>query len=174
MGLEIEVKAYADNLALVEERLKGMRALFIGAVNEHDMYFNHPGRDFAVTDEALRIRVADNQSFMTYKGRKIDALSKTREEIEVAIGDAARAKAILIRLGFKHVAEVRKVRRLYKIGDFTISLDDVAGLGTFVEVETRGENIAALRDKALALIERLNLKRTERKSYLELLLAACG
>ena len=170
MTLEIEVKAYAANLAMVEERLKEMGAVFIGEVCEKDAYFNHPNRNFAETDEALRVRVADKQSFLTYKERKIDAKSKTREEIEVALGDADSAKLLLMRLGFKPVAEVRKIRKRYKVGEFEICLDDVEGVGTFVEVETKGENMVELRDKALAILERLNLKKTERKSYLELLL----
>jgi adenylate cyclase class 2 len=170
MTLEIEVKAYANNLARVEERLKELGAVFIAAVCEKDTYFSHPNRDFAATDEALRIRVADKQSFLTYKGRKIDAKSKTREEIEVALGDADSANLILMRLGFKPVAEVSKIRKRYKIGEFEICLDNVEGVGTFVEVETKGENMGELRDKALAILEKLNLRKTERKSYLELLL----
>lgn len=170
MTLEIEVKAYAANLARVEERLKEMGAVFIGEVCEKDAYFNHPNRNFAETDEALRIRVADKQSFLTYKGRKIDAKSKTREEIEVALGDAYSAKLLLMRLGFKPVAEVKKIRKRYKVGEFEICLDDVEGVGTFVEVETKGENMEELRDKALTILKRLNLGKTERKSYLELLL----
>jgi adenylate cyclase class 2 len=118
----------------------------------------------------LRIRVADKQSFLTYKGRKIDAKSKTREEIEVVVSDADSANLILLRLGFKPVAEVSKIRKRYKIGVFEICLDDVEGVGTFVEVETKGDNMAELRNKALAILERLDLRNTERKSYLELLL----
>jgi adenylate cyclase class 2 len=143
MTLEIEVKAYADNLAKVEERLKELGAVFIS-------------------------EVADEQSFLTYKGRKIDAKSKTREEIEVVVSDADSANLILLRLGFEPVAEVSKVRKRYKIDEFEICLDDVEGVGPFVEVETKGDNMAELRDKALAILEKLNLRKTERKSYLEL------
>lgn len=168
MTLEIEVKAYAANLAEVEERLKEMVAVFISEVSEKDTYYNHPNRDFAATDEALRIRVADEQSFLTYKGRKIDAKSKTREEIEVVVSDADSANLILMRLGFEPVAEVKKIRKRYKIDEFEICLDDVAGVGTFVEVETKGDNMTELRDKALTILEKLNLRNTERKSYLEL------
>ena len=75
-----------------------------------------------------------------------------------------------MRLGFKPVAEVSKIRKRYKIDEFEICLDDVEGVGTFVEVETKGDNMAELRDKALAILENLNLRNTERKSYLELLL----
>ena len=170
MKLEIEVKAYAKNLARVEERLKDMGAVFIAETHENDTYFNHPKRDFAATDEALRIRVADKHSFLTYKGQKIDAKSKSREELEVVVGDANRTTLLLLKLGFTPVADVRKIRKVYKIGEFELCLDDVEGVGTFVEVETRGENIAELRDKALAILESLNLRKTERKSYLELLL----
>ncbi len=54
MILEIEVKAYANRLARVEEKLKEMGAVFIAVVCEKDTYFNHPDRNFAETDEALR------------------------------------------------------------------------------------------------------------------------
>jgi adenylate cyclase class 2 len=105
-----------------------------------------------------------------YSRRKIDAKSKTREEIEVVVNDVDSSNLILLRLGFKPVAEVSKIRKRYKIGVFEISLDNVVGVGTFVEVETKGDNMAELRDKALAILEKLNLRNTERKSYLELLL----
>jgi len=64
---------------------------------------------------------------------------------------------------------------MYELGEFIICLDDVAGLGTFVEVEARGvDTIEKARDGALALLEQLKLHRTERRSYLELLLEASG
>ncbi|HDS45209.1 MAG TPA: class IV adenylate cyclase [Methanomicrobia archaeon] len=171
LGVEIEVKAYAADLCALETRLQQLGAVFTGAVHQTDRYFNHPQRDFAQTDEALRIRIADDRVFMTYKGRKMDRVSKTREEIEVAIGDAAAATRLLERFGFTPVEAVRKLRREYRLGEFTVCLDDVAGLGTFVEVERRGAaDVEKARDGALALLEQLNLHRTERRSYLELLL----
>lgn len=168
MALEIEVKAYADDLKRVEETLKKMDAHFVEKVYEIDTYFNHPARDFAETDEALRIRVAGGKSYLTYKGRKVDVQSKTREEIEVEIKDADTAALLLTKLGFTPVAVVKKIRILYELGKFDICLDDVEEVGTFVEIETSGENMGEQRDAALALLERLNLKKYERKSYLEL------
>ena len=168
MALEIEVKAYADDLKGVEETLKKMDAHFVKKVYETDTYFNHPARDFAETDEALRIRVAGGKSYLTYKGRKVDVQSKTREEIEVEIRDADTAALLLTKVGFTPVAVVKKVRVLYELGEFDICLDDVEDVGTFVEVETSGEHREERRDAALALLERLNLKKYERKSYLEL------
>ncbi len=168
MTLEIEVKAWADNLKKVEEDLKKMGASFVEVTHESDTYFFHPCRDFAQTDEALRIRVS-NKSYITYKGRKIDPQSKTREEVEVEIRDFDAARLLLVRLGFTPAADVKKTRTLYRLGEFDVCLDDVEGIGTFVEVETRGENFQELRDAALTILEKLNLKTHERRSYLELL-----
>lgn len=168
MGLEIEVKAYADDLKRVEEDLIKMGARFVTEVCETDTYFNHPSRNFVQTDEALRIRVAGEQSYLTYKGQKVDAESQTREEVEVEIENADTAALLLVKLGFERVTDIKKVRKVYELGEFDICLDDVEDVGTFVEVETSGENLEERRDAALALLERLSLKKYERKSYLEL------
>lgn len=170
MTLEIEVKAYADDLERVEADLKRMGAHFVAEVCETDTYFNHPSRNFAETDEALRIRVSDDHTFLTYKGPKIDPRSKTREEIEVSLKDADTTAQLLTKLGFTPVADVRKVRRLFTLDNFTICLDTVDTVGTFVEVETSGKNVKELRNQALSILETLNLRNRERKSYLELLL----
>lgn len=170
MALEIEVKAYADDLKRVQENLKKMGALFVEELYETDTYYSHPSRDFAETDEALRIRVAGGKSYLTYKGQKIDLKSKTREEIEVELDNADTAKHVLMRLGFNPVADVKKVRKVYQLDTFDICLDTVDNVGTFVEVETSGENVKELRDRALTLLEILGLEKRERKSYLELLL----
>lgn len=164
------MKAYCDDLNHVEEILKEKGAHFIEEVTEIDTYYNHPSRDFAETDEALRIRMCGEKSYVTYKGPKIDALSKTREEIETEIKDSDVAKQLLVALGFHPVVEVKKVRRLYRLSPFDICLDDVENAGTFVEVETSGESVVELRNAALDLLKELNLKKYDRRSYLELLL----
>lgn len=174
--LEIEVKAYADDLKSVEENLKKMGAHLLEVVHEIDTYFNHPNRNFAETDEALRIRASDGHTFLTYKGKKVDPKSITREEIEVALGGVNPAQQLLEKLGFNQVADVEKVRKKYELGEFTICLDDVKGIGTFVEVEVNptGELFEELRNRVITLLEDLNLKKYERKSYLELLLEKQG
>jgi adenylate cyclase class 2 len=170
MTLEIEIKTYADDLKKVEHDLKELGAIPVREVSETDTYFRHPVRDFVQTDEAFRIRVSGERSFLTYKGKRIENRSKTREEIEVEIDDANSGALLLARLGFNPVADVKKVRKVYHLGDFEICLDEVEELGTFVEVEVMGEAVEELRDKALSLLKTLDLENHEWKSYLELLL----
>ncbi len=114
MHYEIEQKfAIADRTAL-EERLRSLGAKELGQVEQADQYFNHPARDFAQTDEALRIRRVGRASFVTYKGPKLDQTTKSRRELELPLGSdettAAQFAEMLVALGFRPVAEVRKSR----------------------------------------------------------------
>ncbi len=154
-------------------------------VEQVDCYYRHPQRDFAETDEAFRLRSVDQKNFMTYKGPKIDAETKTRREEEVRLADGPEARttcdAIIRNLSFEPVATVTKQRRIattQRRGLATeIALDDVAGAGKFVELEISVDTDAAddsamsTAKQALAdLAQELGLTEAERRSYLELLL----
>ncbi len=161
-------------LRVVEERLRGLGAVHEESVVEEDTYYQHPCRDFAETDEALRIRQVDGRYELTYKGPKrvIDG-SKARKEITIQLPSATQMARLLEALGFRPVAVVRKHRDYYKLGDIVVSLDEVEGLGCFLEAEYSGgggpeEAARAIREA----LEKLGVSSYESttKSYLELIL----
>lgn len=168
--LEIEVKAPCDDLKRIEERLKELGARFKKEVVQSDAYLSHPSRDFGVTDEALRIRREGEEYTLYYKGPKLDKETKTREEIGSPVPGPDSLKEILQRLGFGIVAEVEKRRRIYMLQDVEVSLDDVNGLGGFVELEVQDRELEEGKAMIRALMKELGLEKTERSSYLELLL----
>ncbi|WAC04129.1 MAG: class IV adenylate cyclase [Methanoregula sp.] len=134
--LEIELKVRVDELGPVRERLHQLNAEPCGRVHEHDIYYNAPHRNFAITDEALRVRYSGGKAVMTYKGAKIKDLGlKAREELNTAVESGEVIGEILARLGFTGTAEVDKWRENYRYGNASISLDEVEHLGTFVEIE---------------------------------------
>lgn len=168
--LEIEIKSPCDDLEGVERALLAKGAEFHGEVAQADLYLSHPCRDFARTDEALRLRQEGSGVTLFYKGPKLDPGSKTREELSVEVPDPAAMRLILERLGFRPVAEVRKTRRNFGLGSVEVSLDRVAGLSGYVELEVQDLPVEEGRSMLLALMKELGLKETERRSYLELLL----
>jgi adenylate cyclase class 2 len=180
--LEIEAKFAVEDFAPVERQLAAWGAATPVAREDTDLYFNAPDRDFKATDEALRLRRIGPANFVTYKGPKRDTTTKTREEIEVplAAGDAAAADfaRLLTRLGYREVAVVRKRRRVAPFRregfDVQASLDELDGVGRFVELEIVADEPAfeAARAVLLAAAAGLGLQRQERRSYLELLLTA--
>ncbi len=169
---EIEIKAYCDDQMSVIRSLEGMGAEKIGSHTETDVYFNHPSRDFKVTDEALRIRRMCGKNILTYKGAKIGTASKTRIEEEAEVSDFDVMKRILFHLGFIETGMVLKERMVYRAHGIEICIDKVNGLGCFVELEKKGVDIKSVEEELFILAERLNLSKFERRSYLELLLCS--
>ena len=171
--IEVEIKVKIDDKDEVVEQLKNLGFKFIKKKFQEDIYFNGIDRDFRETDEALRIRDEDGNFFVTYKGPKIDKISKTREEIEVRIEDKEKMRQIFKRLGFKEVKPIKKIREIYRKGDIEASIDDVEGLGLFLELEKSISDINE-KDKVLEelieILKALNISKDNiiRKSYLEL------
>ncbi|MFB6163436.1 MAG: class IV adenylate cyclase [Halococcoides sp.] len=185
--VEMKVPVGAD----VRERLRAIGADPIERVHQVDDYYDAPHRDFATTDEALRIRherieapddrrdaddLHDGERLrLTYKGPKIDAASKTRAEHELAIDDAATARALLEAMGFERAATVEKQRQRFQIGETIATVDDVAELDTYLELERevdREDAIDSARDALEDTLADLDLDPDDqiRTSYLGLLL----
>ena len=175
--IEVEVKAKIDNFDDVKTKLSQLNAIKTKTEKQIDRYFNSPVKDFAETDEALRIRETISEEkhslFITYKGPKIDSKSKTREEVEMEIEDSEKASKIFENLGFNEVRTVKKNREYYKIDDYEISLDDVEGLEPYMEIETDledGSDYNEAQDRIFDLFKQLGITDGfERTSYLELL-----
>jgi adenylate cyclase class 2 len=135
---EVELKVRAAH-GPVREALESRGATPVGRVNQHDTYYDAPHRDFAETDEALRLRretreegsdgsaggrgTADPTTRLTYKGPLVESASKTREEHETGISDPDAADALLGALGFSPAAVVEKSRERFACGEYAVVLD---------------------------------------------------
>ena len=182
--LEVELKASLSGIAVDTVLSHAMAAGFMPGeqVQETDVYFNGTQRDFRHTDEALRLRsvlsLPDGscESLLTYKGPKLDQISNTRTEYETAISDEKTMEKVLEALGYQPVFTVEKIRRTYRLHDVTLCMDEVMGLGHFLELETlvpTEEHYENALEHLLHLLDRLEIprERLTRRSYLDMLLA---
>ncbi len=171
--IEVEVKAKIDDFKEMEEKLENIGAVKSKTEFQEDIYFASPIVDFAETDEALRIRTTNNNTFITYKGPKLNDKAKTRKEVEMTIENSEKAKDIFTEIGFMEVRTVRKNRQYYTYENFEISLDDVEGLSPYMEIEIAlddSEDYSQAQDEIFKLFEKLGITDGfERTSYLELL-----
>jgi adenylate cyclase class 2 len=178
--LEVELKFLLTVESALRRELAQFDIAWQAAEEQVDCYFNHPARDFSVTDEAVRLRQIGGQNVITYKGPKLDATTKTRREIELPIAPGKEGLAqfgeLLEVLSFRRVAEVHKVRTKGKLNwqgwPVEVALDDVTGVGKYVELEIQAEEAAlsGARQAILELAARLKLTQQERRGYLEMLL----
>jgi len=190
---EVEVKVLLEKKERIKEKLISMGGKYIYSLRHEDTYFNMPKklRNFYRTDEALRIRKSieydsndiENQKifeFLTYKGPKVDDLTKTRNEIEFEVEDGEKLKEILKILGFREVYTIKKERELFEIEyyseKFEILFDYLPVLNqNFMEIECQTEKknkISLKREKIFKFLRNFDISKDQsiRKSYLELVL----
>lgn len=172
--MEIEVKAPLPDVDKVKRRVFELGGRDFGSSVQVDEYYAHPSRDFASTDEALRLRTENDLTVITYKGPKLDQETKTREEFEVSVANRATMASILDRLGFKPVIKVSKTRQVFGLRGVTVCFDSVRGLGDFIELEVDSQDVEAGKRAILALMGEIGVSGNERRSYLELLMEKAG
>lgn len=179
--IEIEQKFAIPDFAAITVRLASLGAVGPDTHIESDEYFNAPDRDFVRTGEAFRLRRIGSANCLTYKGPRRPGPVKVRTELEPPLPDgddaAQRHTELLVALGFRPVAVVRKTRQSYQIRhdgySFTVCLDDVDSVGRFAEVEAVADEsqAAEMAGRVAELAARLGLMMLEPRSYLTMLLA---
>ena len=191
--LEIEIKVKIQNPDLIREKFEKIKGTYKFSFIHKDTYFNMPQglRDFKKTDEALRIRksVEYNKKkkqaqqkakyFITYKGKKLDKITKTRSEIEIEITNGNDLRELLKALGFREIFTVEKERELYEFnykGQIIEALIDYIPIlkENFIEVEIVSESDDKLEESREILFNFLSLFDIKKedsitKSYLELI-----
>lgn len=173
--MEVESKYRSPGNDKIEKALQRLGAKKIHECSMEDIYYSHPGRDFAKTDESLRLRKMEGPSELTYKGPRLKTgNARAREEITLKLEDSLSAQRIVERLGFAEKIVIKKKRSSYLIDKLRVEVDDVDGLGEYVELELITEEPR----RAESLIElartELGLERLEKRTYLEMLLEKDG
>jgi len=176
--IEIEVKLKITDLAVLEKMLLEQGYKLIETLRETDTYFDGGINGIKKSGQALRVRRTFNcvtgkeQSAITFKSEKIDTVSMARLELETAVENGEVTERILCALGFYPVQPiVVKIRKILRNGDICACLDDVQGLGTFLELEIMAESEEA-RPAALERIAGIlnnigyTMDDTTRMSYL--------
>lgn len=178
-SLEFEAKVRVDDFSVVEEKLSTLGAQIIDIVEEEDTYIDlNPCIDVVSRDIALRVRISRSvilgreRCELTYKGPRRAVDLKIRSEITVAVDSGYRVLEMFRELGFTEHITLYKKRKIYRYGASRIFLDDVEGLGRFIEIEVDGvESVEEFRRMVTEILDTLNLpKQLISKSYLEMML----
>ena len=179
--IEVEVKLPAADLDLIKEKLLKTGFKENAFIEEHDTYFDNEQGDIRANGEALRVRETKNnltgksRAQINFKGKKLDAHTMTREELETGVENGAVCRKILQAVGYMPAEpEVIKDRTMLQKESVTACLDDVHGLGRFLELEILADS-EEKKDAALGKIEDIlnslgyQISDTVRTSYLTML-----
>ena len=138
---EIEVEVTFDNSK--EEVIKKLSKFdYIGEKEICDIYYYDPLRDNLKPEsdlrlnETFRLRKTNNSFYITYKKQHFDGkLWVYSDEYETKVEKNDIVKSIITLLGLEPLIIVHNKRKIYKYEDYEIELEEVDGLGIFIEVE---------------------------------------
>ena len=166
--LNVEIKAIVNDPSFVRNYLVNHRATFKGTDEQTDTYFN-------VTAGRLKLREGNIENNLIFYNRTNQAGPKSSHFNLVKIEDTKGLKDVLERsCGIKMI--VRKKREIYYIDNVKFHIDEVPGLGSFIEIEAG--NILAekteseLLDQCNFYLKELGIKEEDlvSESYSDLLM----
>ncbi len=125
--INIEIKAKCFHPEKVEAFLLANGAVYKGTDHQKDTYFNVPsGR--------LKLRQGNIEKNLIFYNRPDQAGPKQSDFLLSPVADGAAQEKLLEKaLGIKVVVE--KYRKIFFIDNIKFHLDEVPGLGSFVEIE---------------------------------------
>ena len=127
MPSNIEIKARARNFDDIRSRAEELSDTAVQVIPQEDTFFNTPqGR--------LKLRVLSDHAELIYYTRPDQDGPKRSDYHITRSHDPYNLKCVLeLAYGIRGV--VKKTRYLYLVGQTRIHLDDVEGLGQFMELE---------------------------------------
>jgi len=139
MCTEIEAKLKIESPKQIIEKLTELGAEFLEEQLQKDHYFDDANGTLTKTDRCLRLRrqITDSNEkiFLTYKSAKEKDNFKKRQEIEIELSDADSADKLLLALGYEEAMVFEKKRRIWRLGECKVAVDELPLLGSFVEIE---------------------------------------
>ena len=163
---EIEVEVTFSNKK--EEVIKKLSKFeYVGEKEIYDIYYYDPKRDNLKPEDDLRlnetfsIRKTNNTCYVTYKKQHFKGkLWIYSDEYETKIEDYDTIKKIISLLGLEPLITVHNKRKIYKYKEYEIELEDVEGLGIFIEVEriSNDKDEMKVKEEIRDFIRNLKLK----------------
>jgi adenylate cyclase class 2 len=157
--IEVERKRrLPDDGTVLQKTLAGLGWVPDFPVTEVDTYYSRPDVDYMETVECLRIRRRGDFTEITYKPASTAAthssdnvISKPETNVQLVPGQAEQAEQLLENIGMRPLVRVEKRRTTFRHAEepgLTVSIDQVAGVGAFVETEV----ISSRADTAAVLV----------------------
>jgi adenylate cyclase class 2 len=143
-NIEIELKFKLENPTELQQKLQTMATLVKENEYQKDSYFVPSHRNFLdikPISERLRVRTGEKGSSINYKHWLYEGGQKavSCDEFETKVEDIEAMTHILAALNFTPIIIVEKQRTTWHYKQTEIAIDTVSDLGTYIEIEAKGE-----------------------------------
>lgn len=168
---EMEIKARIKNVEDIKGKLDELGCKWNDLGEQTDIIFIKNTKN-AFLEPIFRIRKSQDKILLTLKELKNDI--NTAKELEMPICDEKVMVDMLQLIGFIYYKTVKKKRLITVFEDFNICLDDVEGLGTFIEIEKltdsdKYENVIYEKQKVILSVLGIKEENLIKAKYFQLL-----
>src|SRR6266516_3446550 len=128
MPSNIEIKAYARNFDEIHRRVEALSDKSVEVIVQEDTFFNtQKGR--------LKLRVLSREKGQLIYYTRPDQEGPKRSDYHISLTSEPDNLKRVLELAYGIRGVVRKTRYLYLVRQTRVHLDDVEGLGQFMELE---------------------------------------
>ena len=163
---EVEVKMHLQDRDKVIQKVKDLGCVFGEVLHQVDHIFIRGDVDFPPPYDSpvLRVRKQNNKYFFTMKISMSNRQDCVERELEISDGE--KMIEIIKFLKYKQAPIVDKKRVKTNVGDIEVVLDEVVGLGEFLEAEKivhthDGEERQKIQEELLSFLETLGIQRED-------------
>jgi adenylate cyclase class 2 len=160
---EIEVKAKVHDQENLIQQLDDLGCVFSEPFHQIDTIYIPFGESIPVPNgvNVLRIREQNGKFILTLKQPLTNQLDNIEKELEIS--DSNAMHEIILLLGFEVSSTVEKTRRTSKYKDFEICIDEVTGLGSYIEVEKFGLDAEVIQKELFEFLETLGIQKEDQE-----------
>ncbi len=166
-NVELKARVAPDGVSALRERVVALATNGPEALRQDDTFFH-------CANGRLKLRVPGRGSAQLIFYRREDSTGPKTSSFDIVTGSAPEALREVLAKAYDIQGRVRKERELFWVDRTRIHLDQVEGLGSFLELEVQlasGEDPALGEAEARDLLDALEISRLElvQGSYLDLL-----
>lgn len=167
MNINIEIKARVKDLSRLRKRVEELSDAPCKEIHQEDTFFyTSRGR------LKLRILAPDYGELIYYEREDVSGPKPSHYLISPSTDPDSLKTLLASTIGVRGI--VKKRRLLYKTGNVRIHIDEVDGLGLFVEIEVvlgPGQTLEEERAVATELIQKLGIEASDllEEAYIDLL-----
>lgn len=165
---EVEVKARIKNKQEMIAKLEALGCKFSEAVIQKDTVFAPQNVMTLPADKGvpiLRIREQNGKYILTLKIRLTNGLDKHESETEIL--NPVGMREIILSTGFKEMVSFQKTRQKTKYKDWEVCVDEIEGLGYFMETEELSEDgdSAAMQANMFEFLQTLGVQKADLEDF---------
>src|SRR3989344_4526928 len=154
-NIEIKARCSKEHQDEIRNYLNNNNAKYIGIDNQTDIYFQ-------VKKGRLKLRKGNIENSLIYYEKDDERGSKKSKVIICKNNEPSSDLENIVRQIHDVLVEINKKREIYFIDNVKFHIDEVIGLGNFIEIEAISENNSLCEEKIKKFINEFNSEKTKK------------